>query len=181
LRSPPRLYIAGSPAYDLGGVYRDSINRLVGYILNDRDLFCPDGTEDGYLRFQNQTLIGYRICEKYYQTLGKTYYWDILIHNSVPFLKDLSPLILAYAIYGGIPDTLLSPSITRVAETIHSYDRNTTIQMISADVIASLDSLGIPISDFIFELKYGNIENIINSLVLYACFGDTIPAVEAFR
>jgi hypothetical protein len=93
--------------------------------------------------------------QKYY-VIGKIFYWFVFIHCQIPYPTDINPAIVAYAIHGSIPPTILpqvDASIHLVVQQILSYNSRTSSNGISESVKEWLSIIGIPLPEFLIDLR----------------------------
>jgi hypothetical protein len=105
LRLKPRIQIHGTQAIDSGGIFDDKISQTFVFLL-ESDIFEHDPTT-GLSIFSRYDDSGYSARFKYYYVLGQILYWFVLVREIIPYPSSMSPAIIAYGIYGSIPQQVL--------------------------------------------------------------------------
>jgi hypothetical protein len=187
LRLKPRIQIHGTQAIDSGGIFDDNISQTFLFLLNS-DIFKHDSTT-GMSTFSQYDDFGYLARSKYYYVLGQILYWFILIREIIPYPSSMNPAIIAYGIYGFIPQQVLHrisgdhAVITR--NIIEGYTILSSVEEIDGSVqdwLLAMESLSL--NHFISELHNPQrgaayLANIF-SLAAVGMEG-CLPALEQFR
>jgi hypothetical protein len=144
LKIVPVLRIPQSISIDAGGIFRDKINRVFDYLMQS-DILVKDPTTHKLTFAEFEAPSFYREREKLYVVFGTIFYWFILRHRLIPYpLLDLNPAIVAYAIYGYIPQTAVdafTPSAASTTRLIARYTVNTTASEIHEEVKSWLTAI----------------------------------------
>jgi len=159
LRKIPQLRIHGSPAIDAGGVFRDKVNRLFQQLLNSRDILEDDQITGCLLFCEYEDSLQYASRQKQYSVLGTIVYWFVFIHRFVPYPLRLHPAIIAYAIYGYVPYSILAralPGVASIICNIQSYTILTSLDEIHDDVKGWLEAINYGIESFLADLHDRN-------------------------
>jgi hypothetical protein len=152
LRVLPRLSIVGNNAIDAGGVFRHTINRHFKILYDESDIFV---TTSNTRTFRERPAIEFEYHRDKYYVLGKIFYWFIFIHRQIPYPTDIDAAIIAFAIHGRIPRTILpqlNAAIDALVGEILTYNARTSINRISDNVKGWLSTIGIPLDDFVTDL-----------------------------
>jgi len=159
LRAIPQLRLHGSPAIDAGGVFRDKVNRLFQQLLDSKDILENDLSTGCLLFCEYEDSLQYASRQKQYSVLGTIVYWFVFIHRFVPYPLTLHPAIIAYAIYGYVPYSVLAkavPSIAPIIRNIESYTILTSLDEIHDDVMGWLTAINYPMESFLADLHDRN-------------------------
>jgi hypothetical protein len=155
LRVKPRIQIHGTQAIDSGGVFDDKISQTFLFLL-ESDIFQHDPTT-GMSTFSQYDDFGYSVRSKYYYVLGQILYWFVLVHEIIPYPSFINPAIIAYGIYGFIPQQILHQIsgdhavITRnIIESYTTLDSVDEIDQSVQDWLLAMETLSL--DDFISEL-----------------------------
>jgi hypothetical protein len=105
LRLKPRIQIHGTQAIDSGGIFDDKISQTFIFLL-ESDIFNHEPTT-GMSTFLRYDEIGYLARSKYYYVLGQILYWFVFVREIIPYPSSINPAIIAYGIYGSIPQQIL--------------------------------------------------------------------------
>jgi len=149
------LTITGNSVIDIGGVFRDSINRLFNALYTS-DLFNVEdiyvGTKRSF-RELSPVEVGYRKAK--YFVLGKIFFWFVIVHHQIPYPMDINPAIVAYAIHGKIPRDIIQqidPSVNNFIKEIADYNSETTANEVTENVKEWLGVIGVPLGNFMNDL-----------------------------
>jgi hypothetical protein len=80
LRMVPRLRIRGSPAIDIGGVFRDQINEVFHSLIQP-EIFVYSSDSFSFATFDDAQ---YDDREREYVVFGRILYWFVFIHRYIP-------------------------------------------------------------------------------------------------
>jgi hypothetical protein len=159
LKIVPVLRIPQSISIDAGGIFRDKINRVFDYLMQS-DILVKDPTTRRLTFAEFDAPSFYREREKLYVVFGTIFYWFILMHRLIPYpLLDLNPAIVAYAIYGYIPQTAVdafTPSAASTTRLIARYTVNTTESQIHEEVKSWLTAIRYSFDSFMTHLHDPN-------------------------
>jgi hypothetical protein len=154
LRRLPHVRIDSSPALDAGGVFRAHVNQAWTYLLEESGIFDRD--QAGRKSFAIIEVDPLGIRKKHCIVFGKILYWCVLIHRIIPYPIDLNPAIVAYAIYGSIPFTVLQQvnnSVATIANIIRSYNSRTSADNIHPHVLEWISAIQLDLANFMFFLR----------------------------
>jgi hypothetical protein len=160
LRVLPQVQLHGSNACDTGGVFRAKINETFHFLLRENNLFTLDASSHRYV-FAAYSHVALQQKRKRYQVFGKILYWFVMIHEQIPFPRDLDPTILAFAIYGYIPIDLAeleNPAFRKVADQIRQLNIHTPTSLVplSKDICDWLNECTITRKEFTEKLRDSN-------------------------
>src|SRR5436190_6150882 len=127
LRTIPRLRIRGSPAIDVGGVFRDQINEIFRSLIQS-EIFVHSHTSDSF-SFAIFDDAQYDVREREYVVFGRILYWFVFIHRCIPYPIAMDLAIAAFAIKGEIPFSILSiinPALAGIVDRIRTYSESTS-------------------------------------------------------
>jgi hypothetical protein len=159
LRKIPQLRLHGSQAIDAGGVFRDKVNRLFQQLLDSRDILEEDQITGCLLFCEYEDSLQYASRQKQYSVLGTIVYWFVFIHPVVPYPLGLHPAIIAYAINGYVPNSVLAralPAVAPIIRNIESYTILTSLDEIHDDVKSWLEAINYRIELFLADLHDRN-------------------------
>ena len=180
----PRFTMSGNSVVDIGGVFRDSINRMFHGIY-ESDIFNSVGTNVGNkktFRELSPVEVGYRKGK--YFVFGKIFYWFIIIHRQIPYPMEINPTIVAYAIHGKIPRSILQqidPSVNLFIEEILQYNSETTMDKVTEIVRDWLKIIGVPLDDFVYDLQTKNVSDVADNIATLATVNNSLQAFDHFR
>jgi hypothetical protein len=132
---------------------------------------------------------GYLVRFKYYYVLGQILYWFVLVREIIPYPSSMNPAIIAYGIYGSIPQQVLHQIsddhavITR--NIIESYTTLNSVEEIDGSVqdwLLAMETLSL--DDFVSELhnpQHG--AAYLANIFSLAAVGmeDCLPVLEQFQ
>ena len=184
LRAIPQLH--GSPVIDAGGVFRDKVNRLFQQLLDSKDILENDLSTGCLLFCEYEDSLQYASRQKQYSVLGTIFYWFVFIHRFVPYPLTLHPAIIAYAIYGYVPYSVLAkavPSIAPIIRNIESYTILTSLDEIHDDVLTWLDTINYSKESFLADLhdRHRGAQYLSRELGTRVIMGKRKEAFDMFR
>lgn len=183
-RIVPKLYIHGNPAIDIGGVFREKISETFEFLLQQSCFVNDISVGITFREYLNPMEM--LLYENSYTVLGKIIYWFVFIHRYIPYPKKLDPAIIAFAIYGYIPESLVSESVARIVALIRTYNSNTSEDAIDDEVLIWLSGSNdrrSDLSSFVQTLRDPNkgSEYIIRRICTTSCIGVRNVAFDNFR